>query len=117
MMIRVLDCKNVQQRLLSNVLEALAMFLRYDKNGGLTEDQSVKVFFESNGGLDALNELSNHTNFGIYNMVHALNDEFFQGNEEVDFFFSQDYQSNTNNIYDDTNQPRSDEEDQDNFII
>lgn len=122
MLVRTIDCKITNQRLLTNALESIFRFLKYDKDVGLSGEESIKVCFEANGGYDALNNLLNHPHFEIYSMVSSLIDEFFRDeNGEVDYFFSQNYQSNANNIYDDTNHPRSDNEEDDNakdkFII
>lgn len=126
LLVRVLEQRDCGQRLLMNVLESIHKFLRYDREVGLEGEASIKDFFEAQGGLDALNKLSDHSNFQVYAAVSDILDQFYRddfNNDEIDYFFSQKYQSNTN-IYDDTKHERSDDEcdqekkiSQNNFII
>lgn len=63
LLVRVLDDKEAEQRLLQNALEAVYKYLKYDEEAGLTGEASIKEYFEASGGYDALHNLSSHPNF------------------------------------------------------
>lgn len=90
MLIRYIDNLPKNPRLILNVFESLHRFFYYEKNSGIQPGEaSMKTFFEANGGFDALNYLSNSSNFEIYSGCKQIMEDYFNdNNDEIDFFFS-----------------------------
>ena len=83
-----------------NCLEALELYLKYDEPSTL---RSNKDYLESIGGYEALNELLNHPNYEIYNIVTLILEKYFRGDsdEDVENVFSQKYQGTSGHVFDD----------------
>lgn len=82
--------QRLNKRLLVNVLESLQRFFKYDYNVNLQGQGSIREFFESIGGKEALNALMQHPNFNIYDNVSKILEQYFANvdNDDVDFLFS-----------------------------
>jgi hypothetical protein len=52
---------------------------------GLAEAASIKDYFESAGGLEALQSLSENSNFEIYSASNEIVQKFFTYEEEMIF--------------------------------
>ena len=63
LLIRLLDNKHAEFRLVMNTMEALFKLLSYDHSCELEGEASIKEYFESSGGYDALLAYVNHSNF------------------------------------------------------
>lgn len=68
----------------------------------MEEEGSIKTYFESCGGLDALHKFYDYKNFEIFSQASGLIEKYFLKEDfEPGDVYSQQYQNPTN-IYDDT---------------
>lgn len=54
LLIKCLDDRHADTRLIANCFEAIYKYLEYDWRSGLQGESSIKNFFEAEGGYDAL---------------------------------------------------------------
>ena len=68
---------NTDAKLLEEVLEALDHLLALDELDNVDDDNLISAQFEGNGGLDAINLLTEHQNKSIKKLNKKIIDKYF----------------------------------------
>lgn len=72
--------KEVGMKLLDNCLDALAKYLEYSQKFEMYIQGSIKEYFESIGGFEALIDLKSIENFEMYEKVSVILEKYYDDN-------------------------------------